>query len=167
MIAWSILKIAFMLFLCLAFVVFVKVIVNPYFTRQRYRKYKNVVQSNHSHYLLGDIYEMEENIANNRFIYWHYVELATKDTQPDIYLKFNGWTPLFLMFSTKAVREFSKQYLTKIDRNDYMLNRTIGKMFYNSFATKKSDENFKGRRDTIMKTLGINFSSRFIHLNNY
>ena len=66
------------------------------------------------------------------------------------------------MFSTKAVREFSKQYLTKIDRNDYMLNRFIGKLFYDSFATRKSDENFKGRRETIMKTLGINFASRYI-----
>ena len=66
------------------------------------------------------------------------------------------------MFSTKAVREFSKQYLTKIDRNDYMLNRVIGKIFYDSFIARKSDANFKERRETVMKTLGINFASRYI-----
>ena len=112
----------------------------------------------------GDLYEVKENEAKKQFRYWHHIEMASSDNQPDLYLRFVGPTPFVMLFSPQALREFSKLVPHKIDRNDYFLDRYLGKIFYNSFTTDKSHERWKLRRDTSMRTLGINFASRYVQL---
>ena len=105
-----------------------------------------------------------ENQEKGAFRYWHYVEMALQDNPPDLYLKFAGPLPILLMFTPKAIRELAKKVPNQIDRNDYLMDRYIGKMFIGSYSTAKSNERWKLRRDTSMKTLGLNFASRYIQL---
>ena len=139
-------------------------VVNPFLVRRKYAKYPNVKQSKDFQFMKGDLYEIIENENKGAFRYWHYAEMALEDNPPDLYLKFSGPRPILLMFSPKAIREFAKLVPSKIDRNDYFLDRYLGKMFYGSLASSKSTERWKLRRDTSMKMLGINFASRYIQL---
>lgn len=158
---WSLTKIILLFSFVFLFILFIKFIVNPYFTRQKYQKYRNVEQSKSFEYFKGDVTEVANNIANKRFMFWHYVSLALREQPPDIYLKFVGPTPVFTLFSIKAVKEYVKQFPNRIDRSDF-IDKIVGKMFMGSLGTAKTDQKWKDQRDLIMKSLGINFSSRYI-----
>ena len=160
---WSLFK---LLLVCLAILLaylFNMYIIMPYFVRAKYRRYRNVAQSKDFQFMKVDIVEIEANARRNAFLYWHYAELAAYgEHHPDIYLKFTGPTSMFLMFSPKALHEFKKLQPEKIDRDSYFINRVVGKFFYKSLLQEKSTEHWKDRRNTAMKTLGINFASRYI-----
>ena len=136
--------------------------LQPYLIRKKYGKYANVGQSEDMQYIQGDLVDTNKNQVADKYLYWHYVEQWMKDTQPDIYIKFLGHRPMFLFFSIQALEEMRQLQPLKIDRDDYFIDQFIGKIFPGSFAQKLSDDNWKERRNTSMRTLGINFASRYI-----
>jgi cytochrome P450 len=159
---WGIIKLVLLFATGLMAYLVNEFLVIPYFIRSKYRKYKNVAQSEDFQFMKGDLVDVERNTLQNKYRYWHYAEASAQKDHPDIYIKFLGNKPMYLMFSVQAVAEMNKLQPTKIDRDEYFLNLFIGKIFRNSFAQKLSDNNWKDRRNTSMKTLGINFASRYI-----
>ena len=142
-----------------------KFVLRPYQIRAKYRRYPNVYMSNQFTLWKGDMVEVEKNVQNNVTRYWHYAELAvTTGNKYDVYLKFNGPIPMFLILSTKALQDFVKLQPTKIDREASYINRLFGKIFPKSFSHELSGDNWNTRRNTAMKTLGINFASKYIPL---
>ena len=141
---------------------FSKIVLMPFIIRSKYRKYPNVKMSERVNFLKGDLCENEHNIAQGIFQYWHYAELAISKNKPDIYLKFIGPTPLFLIFSSKALEQMKNMQPTKIDRDNIFINKFLGKMFYNSLGQAPSNANWKHRRDSSMRAMGINFASGYI-----
>lgn len=138
------------------------IIIIPYFVRSKYRRYPNVSMSPRPQMFKGDLVDLTANVNNNVYRYWHYVEEALKETKPDIYVKFIGSTPMYLIFSVKALAQFKKLVPSEIDRDSVFLDKMIGKIFYGSYGSALSNQNWKDRRDTSMRTLGINFASNYI-----
>lgn len=124
------------------------IIIIPYFVKSKYRKYPNVSMSPRPQMIKGDIVDLIANTEDNKYRYWHYIDEALKENKPDIYVKFNGPTPMYLIFSVKALAHFKKLIPTKIDRDSVFIDKTIGKIFYGSYATALSNQNWKDRRDT-------------------
>jgi hypothetical protein len=138
------------------------IVIIPYFVRSKYRRYSNVSMSSRPQTFKGDLVDLTANVDNNVYRYWHYIDEALKENKPDIYLKFIGPTPMYLIFSVKALAQFKKLIPTKIDRDSVFLDKMIGKVFYGSYGSSLSNQNWKDRRDTSMRTLGINFASNYI-----
>lgn len=164
-ILWTTLKFFFALVICLVALLVYKFVISPVLIRRKYRKYSNMHQTESLQLWKGDLATMEENIEKKAFTYWHYAEIAMqKEKKYDFCLKFYGPMPLYVIFSPKAIREVIQMMPNKIDREESYFNKIFGKIFLESFLLERSNDNWKHRRNTVFKTLGINFSSKFIPL---
>ncbi|CAI2366518.1 unnamed protein product [Moneuplotes crassus] len=140
----------------------IKIIAMPLLVRWKYKRYPNVKFSPSATLFKGDHAHVEKNVGDDKFAYWHYAEYALSDSKPDIYIKFIGPTPMFMMFSLKALTEMKKLQPNKIDRDNVFIDKLIGKIFYGSVAQSPSNAHWKLRRQSAMKAMGMNFASGYI-----
>lgn len=76
---------------------------------------------------------------------------------------FSGKQAYFLLNSVEALAELKSYVPDKIDRWDYS-KKNFGRMCLGSLDQRRSDKEWKRRRDAIMQTIGINFASKYIPL---
>ncbi|CAI2366043.1 unnamed protein product [Moneuplotes crassus] len=146
----------------LALYLFNKMIVMPTMYRTKYSKFSNVKMSSKATMFKGDAVEVKHNIDSGKHAFSHYIDLAVSEEHTDIYLKFEGPNPVFVMLSPRALGQTSKLMPSRIDRDDSLINQNFGKIFYNSLNQLKSDANWKLRRNTLMKAIGLSFAPTYI-----
>ncbi|CAI2366752.1 unnamed protein product [Moneuplotes crassus] len=139
-----------------------KIVVAPTLFRMKYRRYPNVQMSSEATLFKGDHALVEKNVANNAFGMWYYYEIALSDNKPDLYVKFIGPEPMFVIYSTKALAQLKKLTPSKIDRDETFANKFLGKIFPTSFTQAESGDNWRARRNSLMKAMGLNYASGYI-----
>ncbi|CAI2366632.1 unnamed protein product [Moneuplotes crassus] len=137
-------------------------VVQPWLFKRRYRKFRNVVMSQ-STSLFGEYEVVERMKKENKFMSYYLMEDGVKNSEMDIRVVFSGKQPYFLLTSCRAFKEFRDLCPKDIDRWDHS-SKSFGRMCVGSLDQIRSNQDWKQRRDAIMKVIGINFSSRFIPL---
>ena len=135
----------------------------PWRVRQKYKNYKNVGMSEKFHPMLGDIALIVQNENNNKFRRQIFIDLGMQKPHLDFYIFQPGPITLFSLVSIQAFDEFEKLMPHKIDRHDHREFPFVD-IVEGSFALNQSNEDWDERRKTIMKTIGINYASKFIPL---
>eukprot|EP00343_Euplotes_focardii_P006072 CAMPEP_0205815046 /NCGR_PEP_ID=MMETSP0205-20121125/20494_1 /ASSEMBLY_ACC=CAM_ASM_000278 /TAXON_ID=36767 /ORGANISM="Euplotes focardii, Strain TN1" /LENGTH=309 /DNA_ID=CAMNT_0053100321 /DNA_START=76 /DNA_END=1001 /DNA_ORIENTATION=- len=138
-------------------------VYQPYALRRKYGKYPNVVMSKKYTPLLGEYSVIRELAKQNKYQGYFAIEDSLNNPQADFRLTFSGKIPYFMVTSSKSLDEFKKLVPKDIDRWDYTI-KSFGRMSIGSLDQLRSNSEWRKRRDAIMKTIGINFSSRFIPL---
>jgi hypothetical protein len=133
----------------------------PWKLHRTYSQYDNVYINPKYEPVYGDIKVLEAYRRQNKFQFYQHVEKAMGEKRYDVKVDILGSFINFHIFSLKALNEFDSFRPEKIDRSDIM-KYTNGKIFPQAFDQHKSDKEWKERRQIFLKTLGINFASRFI-----
>ena len=147
--------------LLIALYAFYTYILAPFIAIRKYRKYPNVYVNQKFIPLVGEGMLYREDIQNKRASYYHQIEIAGKAKGIDLKLAIVGDKTFIYLISNKALQEFQNLTPKYIDRNNFSRG-PMGKLFADSFVHDRSNEKWKKRRDTFLKEIGINFSSRFI-----
>ena len=111
--------------------------------------------------MLGDVAIFQKDEENNRFRLQSYINLALSDKKYDFKLVQMGPLTLFDIWSPKALNEFEKCIPEKIDRFDHH-RFLVGNIAPDSIVLMPSNKRWEERRKAILKTIGINFASKFI-----
>jgi cytochrome P450 len=112
---------------------------------------------------------MKKLARENKYVLYYHMETHKRRNNDqtkedfDIRLTVSGKQPYFMLWSVKALEEFKNLMPNKIDRWDYA-KKNFGRMCYDSLDQRPSDNEWKRRRDAIMKTIGLNFASKYIPL---
>ena len=99
----------------------------------------------------------------NKFRLQYLIDLFSEKPKIDLYFFQMGAIPLVHLCSFQAFREFEKMVPNQIDRDDHR-PFLAGKVVPNSFAVIPSNPNWDLRRKEILKTIGINFASKYIKM---
>lgn len=134
-----------------------------YAIRRKYKQYKNIVMSKSYQPFLGEHAVIRKLIRENKYVGYYQMEDIMNNPDCDIRLTFSGKQPYFHLTSVSALNDFKSLVPEKIDRWDYA-KKNFGRMSIGSLDQRRSDNNWKQRREAIMKTIGINFASKFIPL---
>ena len=160
---FPIVKYSFLLALLFVLIKLHEYLFVPWRDRQKYKNYKNVGMSEKFHPMLGDIAIIFENENNNRYRRQIFIDLGMQKPHLDFYLFQPGPITLFSLVSIQAFDEFEKLIPHKIDRYNHKKFSFVD-IVRGSFALNQSNEDWNERRKTIMKTIGINYASKFIPL---
>ena len=133
----------------------------PIFLRRKYSKYPNVAMSESFRPFLGEHAVVKQMESENKYRMYFQMETTLKNPKADVRLTISGKQPYFMLTSSQAVSEFKSLVLDKIDRWDYT-KKNFGRMSIGSLDQRRSDKEWKKRRDSIMRTIGINFASKYI-----
>ena len=110
---------------------------------------------------LGEHSTLREWIKNNKYQIYYLMDASLRHKDWDIRLTFSGKNPYFFFNSVQAWEEFKNLFPDKIDRWDYV-KKAAGRVSIGSLDQRKTDSEWKTRRDAIMRTMGINYASKFI-----
>ena len=110
--------------------------------------------------LLGDFAVAEELVNQNKFMCYNY-KAQSIEKVGDVWLCFFGSDHVFYMHSAQAIQELYDNIPKNIDRGQLML-LFISKLSQNGIEVSPSSENWKERRTTFTKLIGINHSSKYI-----
>ena len=113
--------------------------------------------------MVGDIELIVQNEKVNKFRRCMFIDLGIQQPNIDFYIFQLGEMTLFSLVSTKAWEEFEKLVPDKIDRHDHREYSFLD-IARGSFAFLPSHTEWNERRKTILKTIGINWASKYIPL---
>ena len=127
-----------------------------------YSKHDNVYITKSLSLLKGDRQMSLQWETENKYRFWHLMQVKLDNPNWDIRVTYSGSQPLFLIYSAKAWEEFHKLVPTKIDRQANHLKH-FGRITRGGIEQIRSSKSWKQRRDLLMKTMAVNFSTRYIH----
>ena len=154
---------ALIVVISLAFYLLDKYIVQPLKIRLKYSKYKNVYINEKFSPIHGERYLVKKWEREEKYRFWHLMQVAMDNPGWDIRIIFSGPKPLFLIYSAKAWEEFHRLIPMKIDRHANHLKH-FGRITEGGIEQIRSTKFWKIRRDKIMKVVGVNFSTKFLPL---
>ncbi|CAI2365110.1 unnamed protein product [Moneuplotes crassus] len=161
-VTWFVLKLAG-LFLAAFLVYNLKFIFKPYFSRRRFKKYKNVYMYDKAPFVIGDASRYMEDMKKNRVNFYHQIEYAMELKDIDFRVSFIADRTFINVFSMRALKEFVQKVPKFIDRKS-LANVGFGKIFPRSSVHQKTGAEWRKRRESFQKHIGINFSSKHIPL---
>jgi len=135
-------------------------LVYPYMCWRKYKKYSNVYTTPTFIPILGDLKRINEDMKKGRVHYYEKMQKAPEMKGKDIRIKFEGYNPLILLQSNKAIEEFTKLVPSKVDRVN--TGRGLGKVGLGTFLFEKSTKRTVMRRKILTSFLSLNSSSRHI-----
>lgn len=109
-----------------------------------------------------DVDRMNRDQANSKHFFSMFINYADKGK--DIYMTQMGYKTIFDLLSSKALQDFDKYSPDKIDKFTDIQKLTFAKTFYGAMQHSPTNEDWKNRRAAFTKSLGLNYSSRFINL---
>ena len=112
---------------------------------------------------LGDYKEWMINEKDNKFRFHYMIDYYRENRNIDLYFWQLGSVFQVHLWSIKAFKEFEKLIPDMVDRDDHKL-LLLGKVAPNSFALTTSNKSWDARRKEILKTIGINFASKYIKM---
>ena len=133
----------------------------PWSTRRRFAKYENVHMNEQNPIILGDAVKYMEDIKQGRVNFYHQIEYSLELQNKDIRVSCVANNVFINLFSLKSVKEFVKKCPKYIDRHS-LSHTSFGKLFPSAFMHLLSNNHWKFRRESALKEIGINFSSKFI-----
>lgn len=160
--AYLVIKIGLVLAFAQLCYVMYKALYVPWSLRKYYKKY-NVVMAKDYHPFLGDVALLEQNMANKTGNFTHYVKEIEENPSADLRFTQLGPECLIELCSVRATTELEKLSPSKIDRTVNNMQPLIN-MFGDAFGFNPSNESWNERRTFIMKTIGINYCSKYIKL---
>ncbi|CAI2362619.1 unnamed protein product [Moneuplotes crassus] len=143
----------------LGYMVYV-LLVYPYFCWRRYKKYSNVYTTEEFIPVLGDLKCINDDLNQGRVHYYEKMQKATEMKGKDLRMKFEGYSPLILIQSIKALEEFARLVPSKIDR--FNTGRGLSKVLIGTFLFERSIKRTMMRRKILTSFLSLNSSSRHI-----
>ena len=102
-----------------------------------------------------------EDIQQGKVNYYHQLEYALELKNIDIRVSFVASSIYINFFSIKSMREFIKKCPKYIDRHN-IAHSGFGKLFPKALMHDHSNDNWKKRREKLLKEIGINFTSKHI-----
>ena len=157
---WMVLKIVMYLFGALLVYGLYMFVARPLYLRYKYSKYKNVFMTEKFHFMEGDFANVTELMNQNKFMCYNYVTQSL-DKVGDIWLSMFGSDAYFYCQSVQAIQELYDNLPNNIDRGKNMLF-FLTKLSQDGMEIQPSTENWKLRRTTFNKLIGINHSSKYI-----
>ncbi|CAI2364476.1 unnamed protein product [Moneuplotes crassus] len=135
-------------------------VVYPYICWRKYKKYSNVYTTPKFIPLLGDLKGITDDLKQGKVHYYEKIRKAPETKDKDLRLKFEGYHPILLLLSNKAIEEFAKLVPTKIDRVN--TGRGLGRLGLGTFLLERSTKRTIMRRKLLTSFLSLNSSSRHI-----
>jgi len=127
----------------------------------KYRKYKNVEMTDKFYPFLGDLKPIMEYQKSNIFVFYDYIKCALEKPEKDLKLVQLATFSCISAISPRAREEFERLIPTKIDRYHCKLF-PMGYGLAGSLPLIPSTENWKDRRTTFMKMIGLNSISSYV-----
>ena len=136
-------------------------LILPWMIWKEYMKYPNVSVREKFYPLLGDVATFVKNERENKYRMQGHIDIALTKSNIDIKLVQSGPVTIFDITSPKAWNEFEKLIPEKFDRFDHY-KFLVGNIAPNSIVLMQSNKRWDERRKAILKTIGINFASKYI-----
>ena len=136
-------------------------IIKPFWYRSYYSKFSNVYVSENFIPLVGDAKKYLEDTKNGKVRYYHQIEYALKLSKYDLRLFTAGSMTIINVTSARAFKEFLEKIPEFFDRRS-LAHKSFGKICPLSMMFSRTSDNWKKRRESFLKEMGINFASRFI-----
>lgn len=140
-------------------------VVKPYLVRLRFKKYKNVGMNEQYHPVVGDLADIYRWLREGKYVFYYIIEYVQKHPEVDLFISQYGKKTLISPCSVRAYTELEKLAPEKVDRIDSPEN-PVSRMAPGSLINMISTPEWDKRRKNLLKTIGINFCSRFIDMMN-
>ena len=114
---------------------------------KHYQEYSNAVVASCPHENYGDF--ASATYTSTDQVFFH-IQSIKNNPDADIFVKFDYNQPDIYLSSMKALREFKNLFPEKIDR-DNQERLSFGKCFTKSFEMRKTDEEWKARRQVFFR----------------
>ena len=138
-----------------------ELLILPWIIWKEYAKYPNVLVRKKFYPPIGDVVTFCKNERENKDRIQAHIDIALNKNNTDIKLVQFGPVILFSLCSPKALNEFEKLIPEKLDRFNH--NKfLVGNIAPNSIILMQSNRRWDKRRKAILKTIGINFVSKYI-----
>lgn len=137
-----------------------QLVVTPYLAWKKYQKFPNVHTAPDFVPLLGEIKVCIDDNKNGRAHYANKIKSAPQMKDYDLRLKLEGYTPVIMLHSNKAVEEFCRLQPHKIDR--FNSQKALSKMGTGAFIFERSTKKTIARKKLLTGFLSFNSSSRHI-----
>ena len=133
----------------------------PWRVRQKYKGFKNVgIQKTYAP-VLGDFWTIHNNLKENKFVFQQFIDIPMSKPDTEFYVSQLGQITVFEITNVQSLDEFEQQVPSKIDRYSHK-GDPLGNLGEGSFGLLETDWQWKERKSTAMRTIGVNQISKFI-----